>query len=110
MGFMMSSAVNKALVLHQCFQRSLPSLYNSNGSLIHTSSILDAARKGTRAKAEAKKRASKKEVVKKEFIPINKRLVQQGGPLRRNEDHLKNPVDDVWFTKYYKWKVYQATE
>jgi len=105
------SAVNTALLARKCFQWSLPSLYNSRGSLIHTSSILDAARKGTRAKREAKKKASKKEVVKKEFIPMNKRLeLNQGGPLRRQEDHLKNPTDDVWLTKYYKWKVYQAIE
>lgn len=41
---------------------------------LHTSSALDAARKGTRAKAEAKKKASKKEEVKREFIPLKKRL------------------------------------
>ncbi|CAL4083261.1 unnamed protein product, partial [Meganyctiphanes norvegica] len=100
-----------ALLSRRCFQRSFPSLYNNSGQLLHTSSNLDAARKGTRAKAEAKKRASKKEVVKKEFIPINKRLdLHQGGPLRRQEDHLRFPIDDVWITKFYKWKVYQAIE
>lgn len=40
----------------------------------HTSAALEAARKGTRAKAEAKKKASKKEAVKREFIPLKKRL------------------------------------
>ena len=44
---------------------------------IHTSSTCEAARKGTRLKREAKKRAmklKKVEVAKKEFIPTNKRV------------------------------------
>ena len=44
---------------------------------IHTSTIFEAARKGTRAKAEAKKKAAKKEEVKREFIPLKKRLELQ---------------------------------
>ncbi|KAG0726121.1 39S ribosomal protein L1, mitochondrial [Chionoecetes opilio] len=80
---------------------------------LHTSAALEAARKGTRAKAEAKKKASKKEEVKREFIPLKKRLElkQTGGASpRRFEDHLKNPSDDVWVTTFYKWKVYTVEE
>lgn len=44
---------------------------------LHTSSALEGARKGTRAKADAKKKATKKEEVKKEFIPLRKRLELQ---------------------------------
>lgn len=80
---------------------------------LHTGSTLEAARKGTRAKAEAKKKASKKEEVKREFIPLKKRLElkQTGGVSpRRFEDHLKNPSDNVWITRFYKWKVYSVAE
>lgn len=79
----------------------------------HTSSALDAARKGTRAKAEAKKKAAKKDEVKKEFIPLKKRLEMKqtgGASPRRSEDHLKNPSDNVWIRRFYKWPVYSVEE
>ncbi|XP_045134885.1 39S ribosomal protein L1, mitochondrial-like [Portunus trituberculatus] len=79
----------------------------------HTSAALEAARKGTRAKAEAKKAASKKEAVKREFIPLKKRLElkQTGGASpRRAEDHLKNPSDNVWFARFYKQQVYTVEQ
>ena len=47
---------------------------------MHTSCIVEAARKGTRMKREAKKRAmklKKVEVAKKEFIPKKKRIELQ---------------------------------
>ncbi|XP_068233231.1 large ribosomal subunit protein uL1 [Palaemon carinicauda] len=93
--------------------KPMPLMSIGNPVFFQTAAILEAARKGTRAKREAKKRASKKEVVKKEYIPLKKRLeLQMGGGLspRRREEHLKNPTDDVWFTRYWRWKVYSLKE
>lgn len=40
-------------------------------------------------------------VLMKDLLPR-----QTGGRSpRRVEDHLPEPSDNVWFTKYYKWKV-----
>ena len=58
----------------QLLTRHWPSLSLGSPSFLHTAAVLEAARKGTRARREALKRASKKEVVKKEYIPLWKRL------------------------------------
>lgn len=97
----------------QLLTRQWPLASLGTPSFLHTAAVLEAARKGTRAKAEAKKRASKKEVVKKEYIPLKKRLelkMTGGRSPRRIEDHLKYATDDVWFTKYYRWKIYSLRE
>lgn len=57
-------------------QRWLP-LSLENSSSLHTGYMMEAARKGTRAKAEAKKKAAKKVEVKREFIPLKERLEMQ---------------------------------
>ncbi|XP_069943372.1 large ribosomal subunit protein uL1m isoform X1 [Cherax quadricarinatus] len=84
-----------------------------NTSYIHTGCVMEAARKGTRAKADAKKKASKKEEVKKEFIPLKKRLEMQqtgGASPRRKDDHLKDPIDNVWISRFYKWQMYSVRD
>ncbi|XP_076053264.1 large ribosomal subunit protein uL1-like [Oratosquilla oratoria] len=107
MAVVLQNAILKSLT-HKCL---VPLVCVRAG--LETSSVLEAARKGTRAKAEAKKKAAKKEAVKKEFIPYRERLEQRRTGIkspRRVEDHLKTPIDDVWITKFYKWKVYEAAE
>ncbi|XP_047496754.1 39S ribosomal protein L1, mitochondrial-like [Penaeus chinensis] len=108
----MSLAKHTALLSQSLVRRWVQSPAWS-ACLIHTSSSLEAARKGTRAKAEAKKKSAKKEEIKREFIPLKKRLEMQqtgGRSPRRVEDHLPEPSDNVWFTKYYKWKVYNVCD
>ncbi|XP_071540970.1 uncharacterized protein mRpL1 [Panulirus ornatus] len=93
-------------------QRWLPLSLEKTSSL-HTGFIMEAARKGTRAKADAKKKSTKKVEVKREFIPLKQRLELQqtgGASPRRVENHLKDPIDNVWFTLYYKWKVYSVKD
>ncbi|KAG8040866.1 hypothetical protein G9C98_001854 [Cotesia typhae] len=71
-----------------------------------------AARKGTRERAKKKK--VKKEVVKKVFIPENKRVKKEEiipFNLIYNEDSKKKEsIDDVWFESIYKRKIYSFNE
>ncbi|XP_064106174.1 large ribosomal subunit protein uL1-like [Macrobrachium nipponense] len=97
----------------QVLTKPIPLVSMGNPVFFHTAAILEAARKGTRAKREAKKRASKKEVVKKEYIPYKKRmeLLMGGGKSpRRYEEHLKYPTDDVWIARYWRRKMYSLRE
>ncbi|XP_069688986.1 large ribosomal subunit protein uL1m [Periplaneta americana] len=64
-----------------------------------------AARKGTREKAKKKK--VKVEVKKVGFIPHNQRGTKAPVIVKRIDDSMKpDPVDNVWFSKYYKWPIY----
>ncbi|KAK8744737.1 hypothetical protein OTU49_000593, partial [Cherax quadricarinatus] len=102
----MSAARRSGFLVQVLVQRWHPVSFG-NTSYIHTGCVMEAARKGTRAKADAKKKASKKEEVKKEFIPLKKRLEMQqtgGASPRRKDDHLKDPIDNVWISRFYKWQ------
>ncbi|CAH0399283.1 unnamed protein product [Chilo suppressalis] len=82
-----------------------------NLKTVHTSAVYYAARKGTRAKARAKK--VKVEVTKVGFIPHNQRgkdkLVKQVN--KHLDDTFKGePMDDVYPLKYYRWVVYSAED
>ncbi|CAH0553170.1 unnamed protein product [Brassicogethes aeneus] len=71
-----------------------------------------AARKGTRDR-KAKKKV-KAEVVKVGFVPHNQRnklkLLAQREPLKFDDSWKRNPTDDVYVAKYYKWVVYPFAE
>ncbi|CAG9787036.1 unnamed protein product [Diatraea saccharalis] len=79
---------------------------------IHTSAVFDAARKGTRAKARAKK--IKVEVKKVGFIPHNQRgkdkLVKQNINKHFDDSYKSEAIDDVYPMKYYRWLEYSAED
>ncbi|XP_049871043.1 50S ribosomal protein L1 [Pectinophora gossypiella] len=79
---------------------------------VHTATVYYAARKGTRAKARAKK--VKVEVTKVGFIPHNQRGKDKGAKLSVSkfvDDSYKQLAkDDVFPIKYYRWVVYSAEE
>ncbi|KAL0832351.1 hypothetical protein ABMA28_001784 [Loxostege sticticalis] len=79
---------------------------------IHTAPVYYAARKGTRAKARAKK--VKVEVTKVGFIPHNQRGKDKQ-VLQKVNKHLDDTckyasTDDVYPMKYYRWVVYTVEE
>ncbi|KAM3959938.1 mitochondrial ribosomal protein L1 [Aphomia sociella] len=79
---------------------------------LHTATVYYAARKGTRAKARAKK--VKVEVTKVGFIPHNQRGKDRSVKVQLNK-HLDDSYkfeakDDVYPMKYYRWVVYTAEE
>ncbi|KAF5300097.1 hypothetical protein FQA39_LY11289 [Lamprigera yunnana] len=71
-----------------------------------------AARKGTRER-KAKKKV-KVEVEKVAFVPHNQRNKDQmhlNRPKRKFDDSmLGSPIDDVYHTRFYRWKVYDFAE
>ncbi|XP_059610555.1 large ribosomal subunit protein uL1 [Phlebotomus argentipes] len=81
-------------------------------SALHTSSVEWAARKGTREKARKKK--VKVEVKKVGFIPHNQRkkdkLPQSKINKHYDDFYLKLPTDNVWVSRFYRWKVYPFRE
>ncbi|CAG5033679.1 unnamed protein product [Parnassius apollo] len=91
------------------------SLYGTNSSnlrSVHTSAVYYAARKGTRAKARAKK--VKVEITKVGFIPHNQRGRDKAAKVVVNK-HLDDSFkqvskDDVYPMRYYRWVVYTAEE
>ncbi|KAJ8954952.1 hypothetical protein NQ318_000382 [Aromia moschata] len=98
---------------------SLLPKYTANSLVEESSKILQvrfyAARKGTREKK--KKAKVKVEVEKVGFIPHNQRVKDQGllhrQPKIIDDSWKKDPLDNVFVTKYYKWIVYpfqQAVE
>nr|XP_045625040.1 uncharacterized protein LOC123774614 [Procambarus clarkii] len=109
----MSSVCRSGSLAQVILKRWLP-LSLGIPSQIHTGCIMEAARKGTRAKADAKKRAAKKEVqVKREFIPPKKRLEMElsGGASPRHVDgDMKDPIDNVWFARYYRWQTFSVRD
>ncbi|XP_023939603.2 50S ribosomal protein L1 [Bicyclus anynana] len=100
----------------------LRSLFNTTLSLqkqnvtvvrpINTGSIYYAARKGTRAKARAKK--VKVEITKVGFIPHNQRGKDKVAKVNVNkhaDDSFKKiSMDDVFPMRYYQWVVYSAED
>lgn len=80
--------------------------------LIQTSAVDLAARKGTREKA--RKNKVKKVVEKVGFIRHDMRDKGKLNIKQINkhvDDSWKqSPVDDCWFSKYYKWRVYSVEE
>ncbi|XP_053605433.1 large ribosomal subunit protein uL1 [Plodia interpunctella] len=91
------------------------SVYKSNAVNLrsfHTGTVYYAARKGTRAKARAKK--VKVEVTKVGFIPHNQRGRDKQQKVTVNK-HLDDTfkriaVDDVYPMKYFRWVVYTAED
>ncbi|XP_045767742.1 50S ribosomal protein L1-like [Maniola jurtina] len=79
---------------------------------INTGSVYYAARKGTRAKARAKK--VKVEITKVGFIPHNQRGKDKKAKININkhEDDSYKQVskDDVFPMRYYQWVVYTAED
>ncbi|XP_050680119.1 50S ribosomal protein L1 [Leptidea sinapis] len=79
---------------------------------VNTSSIYYAARKGTRAKARAKK--VKVEITKVGFIPHNQRgkdKVAKSNIDKHRDDSFKQiSSDNVYPMRYYRWPVYTAEE
>ncbi|XP_004926849.1 large ribosomal subunit protein uL1 [Bombyx mori] len=78
---------------------------------INTGTVFYAARKGTRAKARAKK--IQVEVTKVGFIPHNQRgrkVVKTVVNKHFSDEHKAIPIDDVYPMKYYKWVVYTAED
>ncbi|XP_045496563.1 50S ribosomal protein L1 [Colias croceus] len=91
------------------------SLYKSIATTtrsINTGIVYYAARKGTRAKARAKK--VKVEITKVGFIPHNQRGKDKVAKKLINkhlDDSFKHAaVDDVYPMRYYRWPVYTAEE
>lgn len=92
------------------------SVYKSNTTglrSVNTATVYYAARKGTRAKARAKK--VKVEVAKVGFIPHNQRGKDKAQVKQVTNKHLDDtykpkPVDDVYPLKYYQWVVYTAQD
>lgn len=71
-----------------------------------------AARKGTREKARKKK--VKVEIQKIGFIAHNLRQKDKGDATivskRSKEERKSKPVDDVWISRHYSWRVYSFAE
>ena len=68
-----------------------------------------AARKGTREKARKKK--VKVEVKKAEFVTHSLRKRTALRITKRINDSMKpDPVDNVWYSGYYKWPVYRFAD
>lgn len=69
-----------------------------------------AARKGTREKARKKK--VKVEVKKAEFIPYSLRRKKTAVRIaKRIDDNMKpDPLDNVWYSRHYKWPVYSFAD
>ncbi|XP_019867391.2 39S ribosomal protein L1, mitochondrial [Aethina tumida] len=71
-----------------------------------------AARKGTRDRKTKKK--VKNELVKVGFIPHNQRdkdkMLLNRKQLKFDDSWKKDPVDDVYVAKYYKWVVYSFAD
>ncbi|XP_068622620.1 large ribosomal subunit protein uL1 [Battus philenor] len=91
---------------------SLYGTNNSNLRSIHTSTLHYAARKGTRAKARAKK--VKVEVTKVGFIPHNQRKKDSATKTVTNK-HMDDTYkrvsnDNVFPMRYYRWVVYTAED
>ncbi|CAH2040850.1 unnamed protein product, partial [Iphiclides podalirius] len=90
------------------------SLYGTNSAnlrSIHTSTVYYAARKGTRAKARAKK--VKVEVTKIGFIPHNQRKKDKVTKVvdKHIDDSFKQvSKDNVFPMRYYRWVVYTAED
>ncbi|KAJ0177992.1 hypothetical protein K1T71_006865 [Dendrolimus kikuchii] len=90
--------------------------YKSNSigvRYINTATVYYAARKGTRAKARAKK--VKVEVAKVGFIPHNQRgkdktQVKQAVNKYLDDTFKPVPGDDVYPLKYYRWVLYTAED
>ncbi|XP_013164080.1 PREDICTED: 50S ribosomal protein L1 [Papilio xuthus] len=91
------------------------SIYGPNTAnlrTIHTSTLFYAARKGTRAKARAKK--VKVEITKVGFIPHNQRKKDKASKATINK-HLDDSYkrvsnDNVFPMRYYRWVVYTAED
>ncbi|KAI8420636.1 hypothetical protein MSG28_007880 [Choristoneura fumiferana] len=89
------------------------SAYKTNSSNlrdIHTSTVFYAARKGTRAKARAKK--VKVEITKVGFVPRNQRNKAAKIHIPKHFDDSMKLIskDDVFPMKYYQWVVYSAED
>ncbi|XP_072949883.1 large ribosomal subunit protein uL1 [Epargyreus clarus] len=103
-GTLCRSLLSNTLSLYQ------PNSFNYRS--IHTATMYYAARKGTRAKARAKK--VKVEVTKVGFIPHNQRGRDRLSKINENkhaDDSFKRmSQDDVFPMKYYRWVVYSAED
>ncbi|XP_030035467.2 50S ribosomal protein L1 [Manduca sexta] len=103
-----------ASTLFRCILNNAVSVYKTNTTnlrTIHTNTAYYAARKGTRAKARAKK--VKVEVTKVGFIPHNQRgrkEVTQVRDRHADDSYKPLPVDDVYLLKYYRWVVYTVED
>ncbi|XP_063546423.1 large ribosomal subunit protein uL1m [Cydia strobilella] len=92
------------------------SAYKTNSThirTIHSSTAFYAARKGTRAKARAKK--VKVEITKVGFIPHNQRGANKAAAKIQTPKHVDDFLkliskDDVFPMKYYQWVVYSAED
>lgn len=80
--------------------------------ILCTSSRNYAARRGTRERKNKKK--VKVVVEKVGFIPHNQRnreKLLKGRPSKKFDDSwMRTPTDEIYCTKYYKWKVYPFEE
>ncbi|XP_050349660.1 50S ribosomal protein L1 [Nymphalis io] len=103
-GTLFRSLFNTALILHKPNVTTLKS--------IHTGPVYYAARKGTRAKARAKK--VKVEITKIGFIPHNQRGKNRVTKAQVNK-HLDyafkmESKDDVYPMRYYRWLTYTTED
>ncbi|CAH0583270.1 unnamed protein product [Chrysodeixis includens] len=103
-GTLFRSMFTNTLSLYKCNSTNVRSL--------HTATVSYAARKGTRAKARAKK--VKVEVTKVGFIPHNQRGKDKisKATINKHLDDTFKPLakDDVYPLKYYSWIVYTAED
>ncbi|CAB3251314.1 unnamed protein product [Arctia plantaginis] len=103
-GTLFRTLFNSTLTFYKCNTTNLRTL--------HTAPVSFAARKGTRAKARAKK--VKVEVTKVGFIPHNQRGRDKTikSTVSKHADDIFKPTsnDDVYPLKYYRWVVYTAEQ
>ncbi|CRK92349.1 CLUMA_CG005923, isoform A [Clunio marinus] len=83
--------------------------FRQNIRTLYVSATNEAARKGTREKARAKK--VKVEIKKVAFVPFNRKKLKIDMTNKHIDDSWKAiPADDVYVGKYYRWRVYTAPE
>ncbi|XP_075975918.1 mitochondrial ribosomal protein L1 [Anticarsia gemmatalis] len=103
-GTLFRSMFTNTLTFYKCNTAPVRSL--------HTATVSYAARKGTRAKARAKK--VKVEVTKVGFIPHNQRgkdKIAKSNVSKHVDDTFKpESKDDVYPLKYYRWVVYSVED
>ncbi|CAG5087389.1 Similar to Mrpl1: 39S ribosomal protein L1 [Cotesia congregata] len=110
-GFKMAlGAGGRLITLAGVLQQKISSSYSLLCPLTQVRNY--AARKGTRERARKKK--VKKEVVKKVFIPENKRVKKAEiipfNLIYTEDSKKKESIDDVWFESIYRRKIYSFNE
>uniref|UniRef100_A0A8D9BKY7 39S ribosomal protein L1, mitochondrial n=1 Tax=Cacopsylla melanoneura TaxID=428564 RepID=A0A8D9BKY7_9HEMI len=80
----------------------------SESASFHTASVFYAARKGTRARKEAKK--TRVEIKKVAWTPDSKKKKDIHVSRKVDESNLEYPEDDVFMQKDYKLRIFQFQE